>query len=174
MKSILLLIIIHIITPSVASADIDLNSNSIAIYVPHLKWKLKFPSSDWKLAQEKRRPDGTGYYYHLTSESAPLNFSVFLDKTKKCKSPDECRDMFWSNPGSEYKDPKDVVKKTANGFSVIQFYLDLPMGYPVVQSNISAHNYRDGYWIDIHLSKVSKQSPDYTEMNKFINDVIIE
>lgn len=62
----------------------------------------------------------------------------------------------------------------SNGLSLLRFYIDKPMGYPIVQSNISAHSYIDGFWIDIHLSKVSPDAPDYTAINKFIDEIIIE
>lgn len=166
--------VFFLMLPAIVNADVDPGDESIAIYVPHLKWKLKLPASDWKVVQEKQKKGGSGFYYHLTSEKYSLNFSVFLDKTDKCASPTECRELFWKNPGPKYKNPMGVIKKTVNEFSVIQFYIDKPMGYPVVQSNISAHSYRDGFWVDIHMSKVGKQYPDHHSMNDVLETVTLE
>ena len=163
-----------ITAPSLALADINLKSDTVSIYIPSLELNIKFPSSDWNLVQEKRKPDGGGYYYHLTSESASLNFSVFLDRTNKCSTPDKCRDMFWENPGPKYKGAAGVEKLHINGLSVIRFYIDKPMGYPVIQSNVSAHSYKNGFWIDLHLSNINPEAPDYTAINKFIEEVRIE
>lgn len=143
----------------------------MTLSAPQAKWKLQFPSNGWKMVQEKRRPDQTGFYYHLTHKSKALNFSVYLDKTDKCKSPVGCRDMSWSIPNPSYKGAKGVKKSIINRLGVIQFYIDQPMGLPAIQSNILAHNYRDGYWIDIHLSKITKNSVDYDEMLTFLKNI---
>lgn len=169
-----LLIPLSLIIPSISLADIHFNNDTIEFYAPDLAWRLKLPAADWKLAQEKRRPDGGGYYYHLTSSSVSLNFSVFLDKTDSCNSPDSCRDRFWANPGPAYSSAMDVEKFSVNDFSTIRFYIDQPMGHPVLQSNISAHGYRDGFWIDIHISEISTGKADYTAINKVISQVTIE
>lgn len=169
-----LVIIFFLLFTSVVSADIDLGSESIAVYVPGLNWELRLPASDWKVAQRKKKNNGGGFYYFLTSEKYSLNFSVFLDKTDKCTSPVECRELFWKNPGEKYKDPIGVIKKTVNEFSVIQFYIDKPMGLPFVQSNISAHSYRDGFWIDIHISKVGKQTPNHNSMIDVLESMRLE
>ena len=174
MNLLALFIVCLLILPTIVIADIDSGDEIIAIYASPLNWKLKLPASDWKVVQEKQKKGGSGFYYFLTSEKRSLNFSVFLDKTDKCSSPTECRELFWKNPGPKYKNPMGVIKKTVNEFSVIQFYIDKPMGLPVVQSNISAHSYRDGFWIDIHISKVDKQYPDHHSMNDVLESVKLD
>ena len=151
--------------------DSNTGNGYTRIFVPQLEWQLQYPSAGWELVQKKSRPDQTAFYYHLSHKSKALNFSVYLDKTEKCKTPVACRDMSWSIPNPSYKGAKGVKKTIVNGFGVIQFYIDQPMGHPAIQSNILAHSYRDDYWIDIHLSKISKDSVDYKDMMTFLKEI---
>jgi len=174
MKSIFYSFVLSLTFCSTAFADINNNGVTIDIYIPRMQWKMVLPSTDWELLQKKSTPDGSGFYYNLSSESTLVNFSVFFEKTNKCKSSDQCMDLFWSNPGKGYENASSVTRKSVNDFSVLEFYIDKPMGQPFVQSNLSAHQYRDGYWIDIHLSKVDSRSVDYSSMYKILSSLKFE
>lgn len=145
---------------SFAGADILQNDQEFRFFAPATNWWVTMPKGDWVMEKEQKRPDGTGFYYLLSSKSRALNFSIYLDKTTKCNSSAGCRDMFWRNPGPMYKGAKAVEQYEKNGFHVIQFQVENPGGFPVKQANISAHAYKDGYWIDVHISKVDKDMPD--------------
>jgi hypothetical protein len=174
MKKSVFIVFLLTAMPNVALADIEYGSSLITIFAPTVKWKIIFPKSDWMLEQEKRKPNGGGYYYFLSSKKSSLSFSIFLDKTRKCHSSKSCQEMYWSNPEPEYKHSQDVVVKSIGEFNVLQFYIDKPKGYPVIQSNLSAHSYRDGFWIDLHLSTITKDAPNYSSMTSFLKELKIE
>lgn len=159
---------------SVAAADTREAGGALEFFDPSLPWKLSFAKSDWSVGQEKRKPGGGGYYYLATSDRLELNFSVFFDRTSNCSSGESCRALFWRNPGPMYKDPKNVKQFDLNGFSVLQFHLDSVAGVPIKQTNISAHMYKDGYWIDIHLSKVGPTVPSAEPMVKFLESIAVK
>jgi hypothetical protein len=143
-----------------AAADMLAKDQAFRFFPPASNWWVEMPKGDWVVEKEQKRPDGTGFYYLLSSKSRALNFSIYLDKTNKCNSGAGCREMFWRNPSPMYKGAKAVEQYEKNGFHVIQFQVENPGGFPVKQANISAHAYKDGYWIDVHISKVDKDMPD--------------
>ncbi len=163
-----------LLSSSVVQAETRQVDKEIEFFVPATSFKVSMPKEDWELKQEKNRPNGGGAYYLLTSNSRALNFSVFLDKTNQCASGETCRNNFWSNPAPLFKSAKDTKMYEENGFHVIQFYLDNPGGLPIKQTNISAHTYRDGFWVDVHISKVGREVPDPEELRAFLKTLSLK
>ena len=160
---------------SVAMADIRQNDERIELTVPEKPWSVALPAADWKLMQEKRREDNSGFYYAFTSPGSALNFSIFLDRTNACSSGETCRENFWRNPGPKYKRAQNVQRYDRNGFSVLQVEIEHTyQGPKIVQTNVMAHGYQDGFWLDIHLSKVGAEAPDAEPMLQFLDGVKVE
>ena len=169
-----LLFVAVVLVSAVARADVQEIGTELRFFSPATSWKVSIPKEDWAISQEKRRPDGTGFYYMLSSKSRLLQFSIFLDKTNQCSSSEDCRALFWRNPGPMYKDPKEVKQYEKNGFQVIQFYLDGAGGFPVKQANLSAHMYKDGYWLDVHISKVGREVPTPDSMISLLESISVK
>ena len=152
-----------------ARADMMKMNGVIALSVKGEEWALHLPAEDWSLAKEQAKPDGTGVYYYLVSNSRSLNFSVFLDKTEACDSAESCRDHFWDTSHPEYKTAQDIEHTARNGFAVSTFRFDRIMNMPAAQTNVSAHAYREGYWIDVNLSQVGGKPPPLAPILQFLD-----
>ena len=157
-----------------AAADVRDSGARLQFFSPQTAWAVAIPKDDWVVAQEKRRPDGSGFYYLVSSRSRSMQFSIYLDRTAQCASGEACRALFWRNPGPMFRDPRDVRQYERNGFHVVQFYLDGVSGIPIMQANLSAHTYRDGYWIDIRVTKVGEQVPDPAPLIEFLDSVSVQ
>ncbi len=159
---------------SPATADVREVGSRLEFFSPHASWAVAIPRDDWAIVQRKSRRDGTGFYYLVASRSHSLQFSIYLDRTAQCASGAACRALFWSNPGPMFRDAQDVRQYERNGFHVLQFYLDGVGGIPIMQTNLSAHTYRDGYWIDIRITKVGEQVPDPAPMIEFLDSISVQ
>jgi hypothetical protein len=157
-----------------AKAEMRKMDGMIALSVPGESWALTMPEQDWALAQQRDKPDGTGVFYYLVSNSQSLNFSVFLDKTTDCNSAPSCRDRFWKSPHPQYKDALDIRHFDRNGFAVSTFHFDRIMNMPAFQTNVGAHAYRNGYWIDVNISKVGGKTPPLEPLLKVIDSLKLE
>jgi hypothetical protein len=157
-----------------AAADVRDSGSRLQFFSPHTAWAVVIPKDDWVVAQEKRRPDGSGFYYLVSSRSRSMQFSMYLDRTAQCASGEACRALFWSNPGPMFRDPREVRQYERNGFHVVQFYLDGVAGIPMMQTNLSAHMYRDGYWIDIRATKVGEEAPDPAPIIEFLDSISVQ
>ena len=159
---------------AMARAEMVKMDGVIALSVTGEDWALRLPAEDWSLAQEQAKPDGTGVFYYLVSNNRSLNFSVFLDKTDACNSAESCRDHFWKSPHPDYKAAKDITHFTRNGFAVTTFRIERIMNMPATQTNVSAHAYRDGDWIDVGLSKVGGTTPPVAPLLEFLDTLRIQ
>jgi hypothetical protein len=157
-----------------AMADVRDLGSQLQFSAAHTSWAVTMPRGDWVVAQEKRRADSAGFYYFVNSRNQALRFSMYLDKTTDCFSGETCRALFWRDPGPMFRDPKGVRQYERNGFHVVQFYLDGIAGISLKQVNVSAHMYRDGYWIHIRVSAVGEQLPDATPLIGFLDSISVK
>jgi hypothetical protein len=157
-----------------ARADMVNMDGTIALSVKGEDWAVQLPESDWALAEERLKPDGTGVFYYLVSNSRSLNFSIFLDQTDACDSGESCRDHFWVNPHPQYKDARDVQHSSRNGFAISTMHFDRVMGMPATQTNITAHAYRNGYWIDVTLYKIGGTAPPIEPLLEFLDTLTVK
>ena len=118
---------------------------------------LVVPRGDWVLASERVRKDRLVVYYLMSSESAGVTFSVYINGAKACSTVDRCLELALDNPG--YEAAKDMARVEVGGFKAAHFHVEQPMGAPVQQVNVVAAGLRDGIWFDVHLSAVGKEKP---------------
>ena len=123
---------------------------------------LVMPRGDWVLASERVRKDRLVVYYLLSSESAGVTFSVYINGARACEAVDRCLELALDNPG--YEAARDIARVEAGGFKAAHFHIDRPMGADVQQANVVAAGLRDGVWFDMHLSAVGKQKPEVAPM----------
>ncbi|NOY66328.1 MAG: hypothetical protein GXP13_02825 [Gammaproteobacteria bacterium] len=78
----------------------------------------------------------------------------------------------------------DKRKYTINDFSIIYYMLEkadetlarkIPplAGRTINQMNINAHYVNNGYWADLHISKMLSKPTDEATFKKFVSSIII-
>jgi hypothetical protein len=147
------------------------SDESIHLSVSGILWELRFPVQGWQVHEERVRHDGRGCYYMFSNENKQLNASFFIEPAEKCKTSRNCRNLYWSNPGPFIENPQSVEQFEENGFAVVKFIVPRVRGLQVNQLNYSGHLVRDGYWVDMHLSKIQSQKEDEALLSGFAKTV---
>jgi hypothetical protein len=145
-------------------------AGTLSVSAPGAPWELRFPRDQWSL-QTKRRADGQADYYMFSNARTQLNMSFFIEPVTKCKTPSECRSHFWRNRGAEFGNPQSVAEFEENGFAVVRFLIPEIGGMRVDQLQYSAHTVRDGYWVDMRISKILAQKADEQRVSDFVRSV---
>jgi hypothetical protein len=169
-----LLCLLFLATTTLAYADMRQSEQAIYLSAPNTPWEIRFPKHDWQLQQERRRQDGLAFYYLFSNPKTKLNVSFYIEPAEKCKTSSDCRRLFWSNPGPLYENPQSVEQFEENGFAIVKFIVPSIRGLQVNQLNYSAHIVRDGYWIDMHLSKLPSQKEDEALLSDFVKAILIQ
>jgi hypothetical protein len=167
----LLVTLILMATAALAHADMKQSDESIHLSVSGILWELRFPIQGWQIHQERVRQDGRACYYMFSNTNRQLNASFFIEPAEKCKTSQDCRSLYWSNPGPLIENPQSVEQFEENGFAIVKFIVPSVRGLPVNQLNYSGHTVRDGYWVDMHLSKIQSQEGDEALMSGFVKTV---
>lgn len=126
----------------------------IGFTVPAAPWTLTLPAGDFVVAQREVKPDGTEGYFYLTSDQSHLNVSFFIEPVRKCKDSKSCRDMVWKAGNPSWENPQNFVSSQIGDVSYFEFLMPLFRGQPIRQQNMYAEFVVDGFWVDLHISKV--------------------
>ena len=144
-------------------------------------WSLQFPKSGFKLEKIKQENGGKSIYSYF-SNSNGLNVSFYIEPATFCLTAKECRKHQVDNPSESIKVAQYIKDYEINGYAIVEYFLkkagpDLTKLIPelkdrvVNQNNINAHYVKNGYWMDIHLSKCNFAENDRVLFDNFIKSL---
>jgi hypothetical protein len=143
-----------------AHAEFRYTESSLQLFFPGASSSFTLPREDWRVAQEQRNAEGSALYYFVANDRG-LQFSVYIDRTTECNSSDSCRQLWRSKPHPSMQGAKTLQEGERNGFSFIVYQGDARVGERTVpMTNVSAHAYRDGHWVDFRASASGATAPD--------------
>jgi hypothetical protein len=151
------------------------------IYAKGAGWSLQFPKSDFKIVQHKQGTDGISNYYHFSNNN-DLNVSFYIVQATSCSTSQECRKSQHDKPSESMKVSKYVKNYEMNGFAIIEYFLEkagpkLTSQIPklkdkvINQNHINAHYVKNGYRLDMHLSKMFFTEDDRLLFDDFIKSI---
>ncbi len=134
-------------------------------------WSMRILGNDLDITNVKVKPDEQSAYFMMTSESTKLNVSVYIEPVNKCKSSEECRDYVLGLGNPAWGKYQDLAKGKIGDFSYFEFYRPEVKGRPLKMLDMYAQYVSDGYWIDLHISKVLYKKEDHALFEKVINSI---
>jgi len=134
-------------------------------------WFMRIAGEGFKITQEKLSPDGTRAYFLMQNETTHVTASVFIEPADKCKTSKECRDMVLNagNPG--WIDPINKVSAEIGNVSYFEFLIPTFQNQPIQQQNMYAEFVENGYWVDLHISKVLYKKEDHVLFEDMVKSV---
>jgi len=158
------LVFISCVPKSYITKDID----KVGITTEALPWVLEFPDFGCKLVMENVRHDGKAAYVLFTTLKPYWNISFFIEPALKCKDPKSCRDF---SVNANYPIRNALVGMDDYPECSTAAYMNLPTDQKQVNTkHVYAHFVREGYWIDMHISKGNFEESDQAFFeNVFLN-----
>lgn len=139
-----------------------------------LPWTLTIPADDFQLSEKQMRDDGHGIYFHLVDEKQEINLSMFIEPVKNCTDSKSCRDFIWKTGNPEWVNPQNVVQSEIAGVSVLELMVPKFQGMNLRQQNVYAEFVQDGFWVDMHISKVLYKPEEHQLFERIIKSVKFE
>lgn len=134
-------------------------------------WTLRILGNDLDVTKVQAKPDQQSAYFMMVSESTQLNVSVFIEPVDKCKSSEECRDHVLNLGNPEWGKFERLAKGKLKDFSYFEFYRPEISGRPVKMLDMYAEYVSQGYWIDLHISKVLYKKEDHALFEKVVSSI---
>jgi len=142
-----------------------------AISLPSIDWALQVELKDFKFKGMELRPDFLGQQMSASNEKTGVIVSVFLEKADHPGDAKECRNFYWERSMKNPVEKSDVRQTELNGVPVVHYLIKEYQGQKIEQGNLNAFYSRDGYWIDVHLSKTMFTDADMTLFKAIIESV---
>jgi hypothetical protein len=139
--------------------------------VPAAPWSMTLPADNFVVKQSSTRPnDGSGYFF-MVDDQQHLNVSFFIEPVRDCKDSKSCRDMVWKAGNPTWEKPQNVVLSEIGDISFFEFLLPSVQGVPIQQQNMFAQFVVDGYWVDLHISKVLYNPDEHKLFERIVKSI---
>lgn len=143
-----------LLTVQVSFARGPLDEKRLTFTVPGAPWNMTLPAGDFVLAEKQEKPDGSGAYFYLSSEQSGLYVSFYIEPVSQCKDSKACRDMVRKQGNPAWEQPQNFISSQIGEVSYFEFLVPSFRGMPVKQLNMYAEFVVDGFWVDLHISKI--------------------
>jgi hypothetical protein len=173
LKKLLIITWILLLCQAIVSAG-ALQEKRMEFTLPQVPWTLTIPADDFQMAQKQLKQDGVGAYFYLIDEKQGLNLSMYIEPVKDCKDSKSCRNMVWKMGNPAWVNPQNVVQSELGDVSFVEFLIPSFQGMPVQQQNMYAEFVVDGFWVDLHLSKVLYKPEDHKLFERIIKSIKFE
>ena len=171
MKGILFALFLTFLLSNVPASAQDGFVDGVELTTTKAPWTLRVLGNDLDLKNVQAKPDEQSAYFLMASESSKLNVSVFIEPVDKCKTSDACRDHVLGLGNPKWGKYQDLAKGAIKGFSYFEFYRPEVDGRPVKMLDMYAQYVGDGYWADVHISKVLFEKEDRKLFERLLNSI---
>ena len=151
-----------------------LDEERIGFTVPAAPWTLTLPKAGLVVEKQQVKPDGRYGYFLLNDEKHKMTISFFIEPAVNCKDSKSCRDMIWKMGNPSWENPQQVVLSEIGDVSYFEFFMPTFRGVPVKQQHMYVEFVQDGFWVDLHISKVLYQPQEHELFERLIKAIKFE
>lgn len=153
-----LVLLALLIPPAPGLTDLSEGDGLLGISAREVSWVVRFPAQGYTLSLQRHREDGKGHCYMFTHAGSGPTASFYIEPAARCATAEACRESYWQTRHPSMANAQGVRRYERNGFALLEFHVEyrLPdlQERTVAQGHVSGHLVRDGYWVDLHLSKM--------------------
>jgi hypothetical protein len=163
-------VILLALSHSVAAAE----EKRLDFSVPAAPWNLTLAEGGFVVMDRQVKPDGRYGYFYMTDKERGVNLSFFIEPVDKCTDSKSCRDMVRKLGNPSWEKPQKFAEGEIEGASYFEFFMPSFRGMPVKQQNMYVEFVRDGFWVDMHFSKVLYKPEEHALFEEIIKSVRFE
>ena len=156
--------------PVFASAQ-TVSDDRIAFTTPDAPWMVSLDGKNLDFQNQQIKPDNKSGYFLMLNEKEGITISLFIEPAVKCKTSAECRDFVQNTGNPKWGKVQDVVQSKIGDVSYFEFFRPTVQDLPLQMFDIYAQFVEDGYWVDLHVSKVQYKKEDHKLFENFVKSV---
>lgn len=157
-----------------AFAHGSFDEKRMSFTVPTAPWTMTLPAGNFVVEERRQKPDGSSGYFFLTDNTSHLNVSFYIEPVGSCKNSKACRDMVWKMGNPSWENPKNFVSSQIGDVSYFEFLIPSFRDQPVQQQNMYAEFVVEGFWIDLHISKILYKPEDHKLFEQLVKAIKFE
>jgi hypothetical protein len=147
------------------------SEDRVAFTVSQAPWMITLNGNNLDIKDMQVKRDNKSGYFLMSNEKDNLTVSLFIESAIKCKTSDECRDFVLKTGNPEWGRVQDVVKSRIGDFSYFEFFRPTVQNQPLQILDMYAEYVADGYWVDLHISKVLYKKSDHLLFENLVKSI---
>lgn len=141
---------------------------------------FKMPQEDWSLAidldgfeikNEGFSPDNTMFQLTAINEKKQISLSIFIEKTDSKGDKEACREFYWNKAKNSPLAKENLKKYETENLAIVEHDTEKYNGQTVNFHSLNAYLAKNGYWIDVHISKVGFSRKDKKVFKKITESI---
>lgn len=134
-------------------------------------WMLTLDGKNFHITDQQIKHDNKSAYFLMYNEKEKLTVSLFIEPAVKCKSSSECSEFVWKTGNPQWGELQNVVHSKIGDVSYFEFYRPTVQNQPVQMLDMYAQFVENGYWVDLHISKVLYKKEEHSLFENFVKSV---
>jgi hypothetical protein len=151
--------------PAAAQTRVE---DRVAFTVIDAPWMITLDSKDLDVEDQQVKRDHQSGYFLLYNKKDGVTVSLFIEPAVKCKTSLECRDFVWKTGNPAWGKMESVVQSETGKVSYFEFYRPTVQNRPVQMLDMYAEFVENGYWVDLHISKVLYKKEDHAWFENYV------
>jgi len=131
---------------------------------------MQIPNKNLKLEKEKSDKSGLNGYFLMNSADCSTVISITIEPAVIHDSPGKFRDSYKLFPKLE-KVATNIIKKDYPDYATNEYFVPSSNNDSPNQKHVNAHFVQNGFWIDLHISKVQFQEIEQPCFDELISSV---
>jgi len=168
LKNLFLFVLITLSPTFLFAQAKELGDGKIAFTTPQAPWSFVLSAKGFSLGRQQIKPDGSGAYFMMSNDGTYVNASLWIEPADKCKTSKECRDMVLKAGNPMWGEFKNLLLSEIGDVSFFEFYRPSVQGQPLKMLDMYAEYVKDGFWVDVHISKVLYKKRDHALFEELV------
>lgn len=152
--------------------SISFSQNSYKI--PSEDWSLEIDLEGFKIEKEGLSPDESVFQLAASSPKEKISLSLFIEKANSKGDKIECRDFYWNKAKKSPLAKENIKQYETDNSAVIEHDTKEFNGQTVDFHSMNAYLTQNGYWIDVHISKIGYTKKDQKTFEKLLESITIK
>lgn len=151
-----------------------LEQNAYILAIPGKSWsiEIKLPSG-FTVEGPEISSDGEQAKLAGINQSTGLQLSLFLEKAATEGDAKVAREYYWKRMQTSPLKMEEVQLSEKDGAAILEYTVKVVNKRKIDLKNMHLYLSHDGYWVDVHLSKILFRSTDRKYFDQILNSVNI-
>ena len=132
----------------------------IILSLPNLNWGLEIDAPGFAIEKKQVSKNGDKTSFQANNDAAGLTMSAFLEKAPNTGTSKDCRDYYFSKLKESPAVESDVKMSEIGEMAIAEYVIKELKGIKLNQKHLNAYLAKNGYWIDVHISKADFEPQD--------------
>lgn len=146
-------------------------ANDLYLATPGSSWSLEIDTPGFTLEQKDFSQDGTAARLMAVNKKDNVILSAFLEKAARPGDAKACREYYWSEAKTSPFQKDDLKMSESSSAALVEYIVKEHLGIRVNQKNINAYLSQNGYWVDVHISKVDFKPEDEAMLQSIVKSI---